>query len=412
MNKKIKPTKHNTRTLHQLCNLIPTGMVRSLAKEYGVDKVARDFCPWSHVVSLLFAQLTHSIGLNDVCDTLRNHSANFSAIRGAKAPARNTLSHANMHRNSDMAEALFWKMLEHLTQLNEGFGRHGRYRKLPSRFKRGIHAVDSSTISLVARCMDWAKHRSKKAAAKLHLRLNLQTFLPAFAIVEEASHHDDTRVVELCADLEDGEIAIFDKAYVNFKHLYSLSQRGVYWVTRAKDNMRYGVRKKLIRKPQGKILKDEIICLSLVKSKKQYPENLRRVEALVEVDGKEMVMVFITNNLDWSANTICELYQARWAIEVFFKQLKQTLQVSTFLGYTKNAIRWQIWIALLLYLLMRFLSFASSWNHSFTRLVTVIRGVIWSRFNILDLLKSYGIAGGQYRMCATPQDAYLPGFSP
>ena len=387
-------------------------MVLNLAKEYGVDKMSRSFCAWSHVVSLLFSQLTHSIGLNDVCDTLRNHSSKLLAIRGAKAPALNTLSNANKKRNSDMAEALFSKMLKHLTQLNPDFAGSGRYSKFPRRFTRSIYAIDSSTISLVARCMDWAKHRRKKSAAKLHLRLNLQTFLPSFAIVEEASHHDDTRAVDLCASLQDGEIALFDKAYVNFKHLYLLTERGVYWVTRAKDNMKYKVRKRLIRKPEGNIIKDELIYLTVANSKKQYSKSFRRVEAKVEVDGKEVIMVFITNNLDWATSTICELYQARWAIEVFFKQLKQTLQLSSFLGYSKNAIRWQVWTALLLYLLLRVQAFISSWNHSFTRLLTVIRGVLWSRFHLLGLLESYGIAGSKYRMCAAPQDAYLPGFSP
>ena len=96
-------------------------------------------------------------------------------------------------RDSDMMEALFWKVLGHLQELSPGFGPSGRYRGLPRRFKRAIHAIDSTTIALVANCMDWAKHRRRKAAAKMHLRLNLQSFLPGFAVIEEASHHDDTR---------------------------------------------------------------------------------------------------------------------------------------------------------------------------------------------------------------------------
>jgi len=130
-----------------------------------------------------------------------------------------------------------------------GFGRP--YKGIPRRFKRAIHAVDSSTITLVANCMNWAKHRRRKAAAKLHLRLNLQSFLPGFAIIEEARHHDDTRAPALCAHLQDGEIALFDKAYINFTHLFDLARRGIIRVTRSKDNMAYTVRKKLLRKPSG-----------------------------------------------------------------------------------------------------------------------------------------------------------------
>ena len=205
--------------------------------------------------------------------------------------------------------------------------------------------------------MDWAKHRRRKAAAKCHLLLNLNSFLPSFAIVEEASHHDDSRVRQLCAGLKDGEIALFDKAYVNFSHLHELTLRGVQWVTRAKDNMSYHVCKKLPRKPggaSGKVLRGDLVTLKVANSKKQYPQKFRRVEMLVEVDGKEVVMAFITNNFEWSATSIGELYQVGWGIEVFFKQIKQTLKVCDFLGHSKEAVRWQLWSALLLYVLLRY----------------------------------------------------------
>ena len=138
--KNITPTKHYSSTLHQLCKLIPSHLTEKLARRYGVDKKARTFRPWSHVVSLLFAQLAHAIGLNDVCDTLRHHAPKLRAIRGAVAPSRNALSHANRERDSDMMEALFWKVLGHLQELSPGFGPSGRYRGLPRRFKRAIHA--------------------------------------------------------------------------------------------------------------------------------------------------------------------------------------------------------------------------------------------------------------------------------
>lgn len=410
MKKKPKPTKHYSTTFHQLCKLIPVGMVRNLAKQYKVDKKSRTFSPWSHVVTLLFAQLTHCIGLNDVCDALRHHAARLFAIRAATVPSRNGLSHANKTRNADMMEALFWKVLDHLQNQFPGFGPSGRYKGLPRRFKKTIHSIDSSTIALVANCMNWAKHRRRKAAAKLHLRLNLQTFLPGFAVIEEASHHDSSRMIALCAGLQEGEIAVFDKAYVHFKHLYSLTQRGVHWVTRAKDNMSYHVCKR--RKLSGSIVRDDEITLVTQTSKKDYPQRLRRIVARVQIDGKEVEMVFITNNLSWAASSVCDLYQSRWAIEVFFKQIKQTLQICDFLGHSKQAIRWQLWSALLLYVLLRFQAWQSDWHHSFTRLFTMIRSVVWDRFDLSDLLRFYGTAGGQWRMCSQPEQAYLPGLAP
>ena len=362
------------------------------------------------MVTLLFAQLTHAIGLNDVCDALRHHATKLFTIRGATVPRRNTLSHANKNRNADMMEALFWKMLNHLQNQFPGFGPSGRYKGLPRRFRKTIHSMDSSTIALVANCMNWAKHRRRKAAAKLHLRLNLQTFLPGFAVIEEASHHDSSRMIVLCAGLQEGEIVVFDKAYVHFKHLFSLTQRGVYWVTRAKDNMSYHVCKK--RRVCGSIVRDDEITLKTSKSKKQYPQRLRRIVALVEVNGKKVEMVFITNHLSWTASSVCDLYQSRWAIEVFFKQIKQTLQICDFLGHSKQAIRWQLWSALLLYVLLRFQAWMSDWPHSFTRLFTMVRSILWDRFDLSDTLQFYGTAGGQWRMCSQPEQAYLPGFAP
>ena len=126
-----------------------------------------------------------------------------------------------------MMEALFWQMLDHLQNQFPGFGPSGRYKGLPRRSKKTVFSIDSSTIALVANCMDWAKHRRRKAAAKLHLSLNLQTFIPSFAVIEEGSHHDSSRMIALCARLVAGEIALFDKAYVHFKQLFSLTGRGV-----------------------------------------------------------------------------------------------------------------------------------------------------------------------------------------
>lgn len=407
--KQPKPTKHSPVVLNQLCKLIPVGMVRKLAARYGVDKMSRTFSPWSHVVCLLYCQLTHCIGLNDLCDALRHHSAKLFAVRGATPPSRNGLSHANKSRDADMMEALFWRMLEHLQNQFPGFGPSGRYKGLPRRFKKTVYSIDSSTIALVANCMDWAKHRRRKAAAKLHLCLNLQTFLPSFAVIEEGARHDSSRMIALCARLAAGEIAVFDKAYVHFKHLFSLTERGVFWVTRAKDNMRYHVCKR--RKTGGSILRDDEVTLKTKSSKADYPQRMRRIAARVEVDGKEVEMVFITNNMEWAASSICGLYQSRWAIEVFFKQIKQTLQVCDFLGHSKQAIRWQLWAALLMYLLLRFQAWCSDWPHSFTRLFTMIRGVVWDRFHLGETLRFYGTAGGPWRMSVHPQTAYLPGIT-
>ena len=217
-----------------------------------------------------------------------------------------------------------------------------------------IHVVDSTTIQLIANCMDWAKHRRRKAAAKMHLRLDLRSFLPNFVLVKTAGTHDSAEAPVLCSDVNEGEIVIFDKAYVDFKHLWQLCQRGVFWITRAKDNMKFEVVGQHST-PKLNILRDVEIRLTGQRTGKWYPQTLRLIEAIVEVDNKPKRMTFITNNFDWAASSICDLYKARWSIEVFFKEIKQTLQLSAFMDTMKCRPLADL-TALLTYVLLRFVA--------------------------------------------------------
>jgi hypothetical protein len=405
----MKPAKHNYTILKQICKLIPAHLVPKLARSFGIDKIARSFSPWSHVVAMLHVQIAHSLSLNDVADTLRNHSGALTTIRGATPPSRNGLSHANRVRDPNMAQALFWDVLSHIESKHPNFGRNHKYSGLPRRFKRTIYAIDSTTIQLVANCIDWAKHRRRKAAAKCHMQLNLQTFLPQFTIVKEASTHDSTEAYRLCLNLKSGEIAVFDKAYVDFTHLADLDRRGVFWVTRAKDNMQYRIVKRHT-KPKGDILSDVLIELETPKSHKAYPQRLRLVTAYVEINGVKKIMTFITNNMTWAPSSICDLYKCRWGVEVFFKQIKQTLQLSDFLGHSRNAIMWQVWMAMLAYVLIRFIGYLGQWKGTFRRLFTLLRGVLFSRLDAFSVMLLCGTARGSPRMIGSPQQAYLPGF--
>lgn len=407
--KSARPIRSKHSVLRQLCELIPPHLASKLARAHGIK--TRVFSPWSHVVSMIYAHLTHAIGLNDVCDGLSNHRGELWAVRGARAPSRNGLSHANRTRSAQMAEDLFWSVLRHLEGLEPGFGRC-RYGGFPRRFRRAIRVVDSTTITLVANCMDWAKHRRRKAAAKLHLSLDLQSFLPRFAIIDTASHSDTGRAQELCAGLQAGEIVVFDKGYMDFEHLNGLDEREVIWVTRGKENLGVRCLKRRIKKPEGTIVRDDEVIVKAMSSRQRYPRRFRRIVAWVQVQGEACLMTFITNHMSWAPSSISELYKCRWSIEAFFKQIKQTLQLSDFLGHNRNAIQWQVWTALLTYVLLRFQALLSGWPHSFIRIFTLIRGVLWSRFQLRALLQSYGTAGGTPRLLASPEQAYLPGLTP
>ena len=224
---------------------------------------------------------------------------------------------ANKHREPALAEALFWQMLDHLKSRCPTFAGGRAGRRLAGRFTRAIHVVDSTTLELIASCLDWARHRRRKAAAKCHLRLDLQSFLPRFVLVDTARHADGYHARTVCAGLRAGEIVLLDRAYADFAHLYDLGQRGVFWITRAKESHQFRVVKKLQPKPAGKILRDELVLLQVPATRAGHPARLRRIVALVEVDGQEVEMTFLTNNLAWAASSVVALYKERWQIEVF-----------------------------------------------------------------------------------------------
>jgi hypothetical protein len=197
-----------------------------------------------------------------------------------------------------MAEKLFWGVLDHLraVQPRLGTGRVGK--GLAQRFRRTIHVVDSTTIQLIASGMNWAKLRRRKAAAKCHLRLDLQSLLPRFAIVDTASDNDYARAREVCAGVRPGKIVLFDRAYIDLAHLFGLLIRGVSWVTRTKENLQFRVVKKRMHRPAGPNLADDDVVLINANSRGEYPNRMRRVTARVELDGKIVVMQFLTNNFE------------------------------------------------------------------------------------------------------------------
>ena len=203
-------------------------------------------------------------------------------------------------------------MLEHLQKLSPGFGTGARGKGLARRFRRVIHVVDSSTIALIASCIDWAQHRRRKAAAKLHVRLDLHRLLPRFVLVESAKAADSIRAAELCAGIKPGEIVIFDRAYVDFMHLGVLNDDGVFWVTRSKESLSFRVVKKLPKASDKRIVGDELVMLKNKDSRANYRKPMRRVLALAEVDGQEREMEFLTNNLSWSAGAKLMAMTAAW----------------------------------------------------------------------------------------------------
>ena len=234
-----RPTKTAYTTLRQIVQWIPEGLVDRLAREAGAD--IRKFTAFSHVLALLYGHLSDASSLNEICDAFRLHEPEVTRIRGTVAPKRNTFSNANRTRNPDIAEKLYWKVFEHLQSICPSFTQYKNHKGFIHRVKRDIFAVDSTTLQLSLDCIDWARHRRKKAAAKTHMTLNVGSMLPSFACVDTAAHHDSKYLNVLCASLKDGDVLLADRAYVDLGFLYSLSERGVFFVLREKKNMVYDV---------------------------------------------------------------------------------------------------------------------------------------------------------------------------
>ena len=281
-----------------------------------------------------------------------------------------------------------------------------------SRFRmRNIYAIDSTTIKLAYWCIDWAKHRQRKAAVKVHMVADVASRLPHFCVYGKANEHDSKKEELLFESLDAGDIGILDRAYNNFGTLHRQSERSVTFVVREKEAMLHKVVERVPEKELGKnIVADETIRLTGSRTKDSYPEVLRRVTAHVEINGNWHDFVFLTNNFGWAASTIAELYKARWQVQLLFKELKQTLQLQDFFGENENAVQWQIWAALLTHLIVRYIKFKSRAVCSYSRFVAFIRAVTWLKKDLMEILRSYGIAPPIENAPLPAKAPYLPGF--
>lgn len=402
-----KATPRVYHTLRQIVQQIPRWLIEKTANAHGVD--ARKFSATSHFVMLILGHLSRASCLTEICDDADLNRRKLSLVRNATPGKRNTFSHANRTRPAEVAEEVYWETARHLGEVSPDFIPPKRVRGFLSRFKgRGIFAIDSTVIKLALSCIASYPYRSKKAAAKMHARLPIGSFIPSVVRIEAGKPHDSTMADELTKDMKAGDILLADRAYVDFQFLHNLAARYVFWVLRQKANMLYEVVER--KEVSGNIISDEIVRLTAANTAGKYPQTFRRVQAIVEVNGEKRVMTFLTNNTKWAASTVCELYRARWEIEVFFKELKQTLQLADFIGTNENAVKWQIWTGLLTHLLLHYLKFLSGWNKAFSRLVGIVRSAVWMGLDIVETLRLYGMASPPHRPRPHCIQQYLAGF--
>ena len=344
----------------QLLQLFPRVEFQHMVKETHAERYAKGFTCWGQFVAMLFCQLGRAHSLREITGGLRSCEGKLKHL-GITAPSHSTLAYANQHRPWGLYQEVFLRLLERCHVQVGG--------KKPFRFKNKLISMDSTTIDLCLEMFDWARFRRTKGAIKLHLLLDHDGYLPSFAIITEGNVSDIKVAHQFHFD--PGTIVVDDRGYNDYALFGKWTFQGVYFVTRMKENALYEVVGEKNVPKNRNILRDELIEFKDSNAREKCPYPLRRIE--VFDPGKKEVLVFLTNNLDLGATTIASIYKDRWQIELFFKALKQNLKIKTFVGTSANAVKTQIWTALIAILILRFLQLRSKFNWSLSNLVALLR---------------------------------------
>lgn len=330
---------------------------------------AKGFTCWEQFVSMLFCQLAQARSLREITDGLQCCEGKLKHLGLSQGPKRSTLSYANAHRPWELYEKLFYDLLSQCQAISP---------KKKFRFKNRLLSMDSTTVELCTSMFDWARWRQTKGAVKLHLLLDHDGHLPIFAHVTDGKT-GDVKVAQTL-DFPKGSIVALDRAYVDYHLFTRWTREGVFFVTRLKANADIGRVKSHPVATRGNVRSDETVRLQPIVAGRPDFEDLRCVTVWLEDKQEELVL--LTNNFTLAASTIAAIYKERWQIELFFKLLKQQLKIKTFVGTTANAVRIQIWTALIAVLVVRYLQFRSKIHWAVSNLVALLR---WNLFSYRDL---------------------------
>jgi hypothetical protein len=328
---------------------------------------------WSHLVAMLFGQISDQQSLRDLVLNLSRQAHRFYHL-GLTKIYRSTFSDANNHRPSAIYERLFYILLDRYS-----CNFKGKNWKLKSK----LYSVDSTVIDLCLSLFSWAKFRSTKAGIKLHTCLDHDGYIPSFAVITNACVHDSR--VKKIFNLPAGCIVTFDKGYNDYGLFNLLNDREIIFVTRQKNKAVYKVVKRCKANRKRGVTSDHLIEFTGFYSKQKCSIRLRRIRYIDKETGN--VYVFLTNDFKHAASTIAEIYKQRWQIELFFKALKQNLVIKTFWGTSQNAVHSQIWVALIIYLLMSVLKYRYKITASVGKLIQRIRAFVFEMDDILRFIK-------------------------
>ena len=350
----------------QILQLIPRLEFESAVRKHGAERHARGFSSWGQFIAMLFCQLGHAKSLREICGGLAASEGKLRHLGLPAAPARSTLAYANEHRPWQLYRTVFDQLLAKCQTL--AASQPGTRKKRKFRFKNPLLSLDASVIDLCATMFDWAKFRRTKGAVKLHLLLDHDGYLPSYAVITEGKKHE-VRVARQMR-FTPGTILVFDRGYTDYQWFVSLIQQGVYFVTRLKENAAYGVVEDFAVPHRRGVRRDQVIFFYQL-AQRGIDAYFRRIEFYDEEHDR--VLVFLTSHRELAAATIAAVYKERWQIELFFRALKQSLRVKTFVGTSAQALKTQLWTALIAILLVKYLQLKSVFGWSLSNLVALLR---------------------------------------
>lgn len=347
----------------QLLQLFPRIQFEQAVRDHNAEYHARGFTCWGQFVAMLFCQLGRAHSLREICGGLASCEGKLKHLGVTDAPKKSTLAYANENRPWGLYQTVFQQLLEKCHTVIAG-----RDHKRKFRFKNKLLSLDSSVIDLSLSVFDWARFRRTKGAVKLHLLLDHDGYLPSFAVITDGKK-SDIRVARKM-HFDPGSMLIMDRGYIDYEWFVQLTRQAVYFVTRLKDNASYEVVENRPITAKRNILRDQIIFFhSQAEPSEEY--FFRLVEVWLE--DKQESVVFLTNNLEFAASTIAAIYKDRWQVELFFKAIKQNLKIKTFLGTSANAVKTQIWTALIAMLILKYLQLRSRFSWSLSNLIALLR---------------------------------------
>lgn len=393
-------TMANTTTtiLQQILHFMPVDQFESFVGQHDADRYVKKLTCWNQLTVLLYAQATEKDSLRDI-ETGLIASGNRWHHLGLETAAKSTLARANEKRPYQIYESLFYEVLKKCGKLVSGTASFS--------FKNDLYALDSTTIDLCLSLFPWAKFRTQKGAMKLHTLFNVRSQIPTLITITDGKTNDirPAHLIDFSA-FPKGTIFVFDRGYNDYSLIRKIKDAGHHFVIRLKKGAHIFRILGQERKVCGKgVLADETVAFALPEAQKNYPDDLRLVT--FHDDEHDETYEFLTDEFRLSAINIAFIYKKRWQIELFFKWIKQHLQIKTFLGTSKNAVLTQIWIAMIYYLLLAWIKFQTKFKGSLHTLTVMFREMCLQPVQIIDLLRLNLRTLGKALPMASPQLSFL-----